>query len=173
MALGLDSGRVELASEHSAWADEFSVERLRILEALAPHIVAIEHVGSTAIPGVPAKPILDIQLGVLSFETAVVCIEPMRSLGYEYRGEYGIPRRHYFVKGDPRTHHAHMLEVDGETWQSMLGFRDALLARPDLAQAYGDAKLNILAMHRDNRAAYQQAKNRVIERILQGLSPRT
>lgn len=166
MALGLDSGRLALVQEHAAWADEFARERERILAILGAHIVAVEHVGSTALPGVPAKPILDIQIGVASFEAAQVCIEPMQSLGYEYRGEYGIPRRHYFAKGAPRTHHVHMLEVDGETWRSMLTFRDALLARPDLAQEYGAAKVELAVTHSNDRTAYQEAKGSVIARLL-------
>ena len=154
-----------LASEHAAWASAFFSERERMLAALGSSIVALEHVGSTAVPGVPAKPILDILIGVVSFELAVVCVEPMQSLGYEYRGEYGIARRHYFVKGAPRTHHVHMLEVDGQAWRSMLGFRDALRAQPELAREYGEAKLALAAASRD-RAAYQSAKDPVVAGIL-------
>ena len=111
MALGLDAGRLALAQEHQAWAGEFVRERQRIPRVLPTHVTVVEHVGSTAVPSVPAKPILDILVGVRSFKRARACIEAMESLGYEYRGEYGIPRRHYFVKGNPRTHHVHMLEV--------------------------------------------------------------
>lgn len=165
MTLGLHSGRLALAEHHLAWAREFQHERARIEAALGPHLTAIEHIGSTAIPGLPAKPILDLQLGVLNFEQACVCIAPLQSLGYEYRGEYGIARRHYFVKGDPRTHHAHMLEVSSENWAKALAFRDALLARPDLVQIYRDAKIAMIAA--GDRAAYQDAKGPVIERILE------
>jgi 8-oxo-dGTP pyrophosphatase MutT (NUDIX family) len=94
----------------------------------------------------------------------------MKSLRYEYRGEYGVPGRHYFVKGSPRTHHVHMLEIGGENWGSMLAFRDALLARPDFAQEYAHAKVSLAATYGDNRAAYQEAKGRVIERIFRRLS---
>lgn len=167
--LGLEGGRVTLASEHSAWVEEFARERQLILSALCADVVAVEHVGSTALPGVPAKPILDIQIGVVSFEEAVICVEPMRRLGYEYRGEYGIARRHYFVKGQPRTHHVHMLEVGGEAWRSMLAFRDALRARPELAGEYSEAKLRLAARYAENRDAYQQAKDEVVAGILRAL----
>jgi GrpB-like predicted nucleotidyltransferase (UPF0157 family) len=158
--------------EHPLWADEFLRERQSILKVLSRHATLVEHVGGTAVPGVPAKPILDILVGVPSFEKARVCIGPMESLGYEYRGEYGIPGRHYFVKGDPRTHHVHILEVGGETWGRMIAFRDALLASPDLAREYATAKLRIAAAHSNNRAAYQRAKDRVIERTLKGTEKR-
>jgi len=170
LALGLDSDRVVLAREHRVWAAEFLCERQRILNSLSGHAAVVEHVGSTAVRGVPAKPILDILIGVASFEKARVCIGPMESLGYEYRGEYGIPGRHYFVKGAPRTHHVHMLEVGGESWGRMIAFRDALLTCPGIANDYADAKLRIAASNSENRAAYQRAKDTVIERILKGLS---
>lgn len=102
-----------LGREHAAWAEEFAREREDILRVLARHATVVEHVGSTAVPGMPAKPILDILVGVPNFEKARVCVGPMESLGYEYRGENGIPGRHYFVKGKPRTHHVHMHEVGG------------------------------------------------------------
>lgn len=170
MTLGLEPGQVRLLQEHRAWTNEFSKERQRILDVLRPYILGVEHVGSTALPGVPAKPVLDIVIEVRSFEQASACIAPMEFLGYEHRGEYGIPRRHYFVKGDPRSHHVHMLEMGGETWRNMLGFRDALLARPRLARRYADAKLSLAAAHQGDRAAYQQMKNRVVDQILQTLS---
>jgi GrpB-like predicted nucleotidyltransferase (UPF0157 family) len=111
-------------------------------------------------------------VGVADFEKARVCIQPMESLGYEHRGEYGIPRRHYFVKGDPRTHHVHMLEMDGETWETMIAFRDTLLTCPDIAQEYADAKLHIADAHSEDRTRYQKAKDQVIERILGGVAIR-
>jgi GrpB-like predicted nucleotidyltransferase (UPF0157 family)/8-oxo-dGTP pyrophosphatase MutT (NUDIX family) len=161
---------LKLLQEHDAWASEFAQERQRIIEVLRPHILGIEHVGSTALPGIPAKPVLDIVIEVPSFEQASACIAPMEFLGYEHRGEHGIPRRHYFVKGNPRTHHVHMLEMGTEMWRNMLAFRDALLSRPALARQYANAKLRLAARHRDDRAAYQQTKDGEVDRILQTLS---
>jgi GrpB-like predicted nucleotidyltransferase (UPF0157 family) len=134
LTLGLESDQLKLLQEHDAWASEFARERQRIAEVLRPYILGIEHVGSTALPSIPAKPVLNILIEVPSFERARATIAPMEFLGYEHRDEYGIPRRHYFVKGNTRTHHVHMLEMGGETWRNMLVFRDALLARPSLAQ---------------------------------------
>ena len=156
-----------LASEHAAWAAAFLRERELLLGALGDAVVAVEHVGSTSVPGVPAKPILDVLIGVVSFEAAVVCVEPMVRLGYEYRGEYGIARRHYFVKGSPRTHHVHLHEVGGEAFGSLLGFRDALRARPELAREYAEAKVRLAAG--GDRKAYQAAKDEVVEGMLRRL----
>jgi GrpB-like predicted nucleotidyltransferase (UPF0157 family) len=166
LTLGLASGTLGFARDHAAWAQESAAEKRRLRAALGDRILAVEHVGSTAVPGVPAKPILDIQTGVLRFEDAVVCVPLMAALGYEYRGEYGIPRRHYFVKGDPRTHHVHMLEIHGEKWASMLAFRDKLRNRPELARIYAEAKARLAQTFPNDRAAYQEQKGDVIAQIL-------
>jgi GrpB-like predicted nucleotidyltransferase (UPF0157 family) len=128
--------------------------------------VDIEHVGSTSIPGVPAKPILDILIGVDDFEAAMAYVPRMESLGYEFRGENGIPRRHYFVKGKPRTHHVHMVERNGELYTITLGFRDALRAAPHLAQEYAERKSVLATQHANDRSAYQAAKDLVVEKLL-------
>jgi GrpB-like predicted nucleotidyltransferase (UPF0157 family) len=164
--LGLPSGEVRLATEHEAWAAAYEGERARILSVIGNDISAIEHVGSTAIPTVPAKPILDILIGVADFDEARGCIAPMIEIGYRYRGENGIPRRHYFVKGDPRTHHVHMVEVESHDWTSTLGFRDLLRSTPYLAGIYARDKESLARLHAGDRAAYQREKDKVVRRIL-------
>lgn len=166
MELGLSAGQVRLTMDHEAWAEAFRQERERILTALGGAVLAVEHAGSTALPGVPAKPILDLLVGVDSFELARACVAPLEALGYRYRGEYGIARRHYFVKGIPRTHHLHMHEVTSEAWRSMVGFRNALRARPELAREYAEAKIRFAEEHASDREAYQAAKDEVIAGIL-------
>jgi len=164
--LGFILQYVWLTNDHEAWAREYRRERSNILRVLEPQIVDIQHIGSTAIPGVPAKPILDIVIGVRSFEEATRCVGPMLDLGYEYRGENGIARRHYFVKGIPRTHHVHVLEMDRGARQQMLLFRDFLLAQPDLAQEYAHEKVCLADAYNHDRASYQRAKDLVIARLL-------
>lgn len=171
MVLGLFSGQVRLARDHGAWAAAFEDEAARIVAVLGDGAVAIEHVGSTSMAGVPAKPILDLLIGVEDFEAARVCVAPMESLGYVFRGEYGITRRHYFVKsadaaGRLRTHHVHMVELGSEMWTVTLRFRDRLRAHADLAAEYGRAKLDLARIHADDRAAYQREKDKVVERLL-------
>lgn len=167
MILGLPSGTVSLHLEHDAWAHAYEREAQRIAAAIGPYILDIRHVGSTAIDGVPAKPILDILVGVGSYEEASICVAPLEELGYEYRGEAGIARRHYFVKGAPRTHHLHMVEKDGPDWTATLAFRDALRRRPELAQEYAAAKEALARRHAKDRDAYQAAKDQVIVAILE------
>jgi GrpB-like predicted nucleotidyltransferase (UPF0157 family) len=166
LVLGLASGYVMLARAHGAWDAAYERERPRIVAALGKLIAGIEHVGSTAIPNVPAKPILDILVGVEDFDEARVCIAPMLAIAYDYRGENGIPRRHYFVKGDPRTHHVHMVEVGSDTWNATLRFRDLLRTHPDVAGEYAREKERLAAAYSDDRETYQREKDRVVERIL-------
>jgi GrpB-like predicted nucleotidyltransferase (UPF0157 family) len=166
MILGLVSGHVSLARAHDAWAAAYERERSKIATALREQVIGIEHVGSTAIPDVPAKPILDILVGVQGFDGARVCIAPMIDIGYSYRGENGIPRRHYFVKGDPRTHHVHMVEIESDDWKATLRFRYLLRTHPDLASEYGREKERLVRVYFDNREAYQREKDKIIESIV-------
>ncbi len=166
MVLGLPAGEVRLLDAHQAWADEFELEKAHIIDAVGDYIREIQHVGSTAIPGVPAKPVLDILVGVDRFEEAGACIAPLGKLGYFHRHEYGIPRRHYFVKGDPRTHHLHMVERDSHHWAMTMAFRDFLRRDAASARAYAEAKRSLAARYPQDRAAYQRGKDEVIAGLL-------
>ena len=163
---GLASGEVSLTRAHDAWSIAYERERVRIVAALGEHLLDIQHVGSTSIPNVPAKPILDILVGVRDFDEATACVVPMIAIGYTYRGENGIPRRHYFVKGNPRTHHVHMVEVGSDTWRVTLRFRDLLRMSPGLASEYAREKERLALLHAGNREVYQREKDTVVESIL-------
>ena len=121
------------------WPVWFSEERGRILGAIGGQIVAVEHIGSTAVPGLGAKPIIDILVGIGRLTEAPACIDPLRSIGYEYfpGHEVEIPERRYFNKGPPhhRACHLHMVEVEGELWKRHLLFRDHLLTHRDAADS--------------------------------------
>ena len=165
-SLGLTSGRVFLAQAHDAWAAAYELAAERIVAALGEHIVRIEHVGSTSIPEVRAKPILDILVGVRDFDDASACVPPMTAIGYTYRGENGIPRRHYFIKGDPRTHHVHMVEVESDDWRETVRFRDLLRMNPGLAGQYARVKERLARIYPNDREAYQREKDKVVRSIL-------
>ena len=169
--LGLEKGTVRLLPWQPAWALLFAAERDRLHAVLGGNVLDIQHVGSTSIPGMPAKPIIDIGIAVASFEAAVVCIEPIVALGYEYRGENGIPRRHYFVRGEPRLFHLHMNEIHGRDWQEQLRFRDALIADPRLAAEYAALKLDLARRFPRDRDAYLDGKAPFIRRLLDSSGP--
>ena len=148
------------------WVRLFAEEKARLQAVIGAYVLDIQHVGSTSVPGMVAKPILDIAIAVRNFEEARVCIPPVESLGYAYKGEFGIPRRHYFVKGEPRTHHIHMNERGSTDWENQVLFRDCLIRHPDLAEEYARLKLELARRFPEDRLAYTDAKAPLIERVL-------
>ena len=167
MSLGLEGGIVRLAPYTPEWCSEFGRERERLFGALRGIAVAIEHVGSTAVPGLRAKPVLDVMLGLPRISLHERALSPMDALGYRYMGEYGIPGRHYFRLGEPCTHHLHMVSFGSEFWLRHLLFRDHLRAHPEVAQAYEAVKLDLAARHPRDRPAYQDGKTDFIESVMQ------
>lgn len=165
--LGLPSGQLQLSPYEPNWSRLFLAEKEQMLVCLGNHILNVQHIGSTSIPGMPAKPILDIGVAVTNFEEAAVCVPLLEQLGYSYKGENGIARRHYFVKGNPRTHHLHMLEVTSADWKHHLLFRDYLRSNPKVAQAYADLKQTLALQFANNRDAYQVGKESFIQTVLQ------
>jgi GrpB-like predicted nucleotidyltransferase (UPF0157 family) len=166
MTLGLVKDTVRVVPYTPEWARLFEEEKSRLLAVIGPYVLDIQHVGSTSIPGMAAKPILDIAIAVRNFEEARVCIAPIEQLGYEYRGEFGIPRRHYFTKGEPRTHHIHMNELGSRDWNNQIDFRDYLIRHPDAAREYAGLKLELAQAHPADRQGYLDGKGPFVERVL-------
>ena len=165
--IGLERGVVRLVPYAAEWVQLFEVEKTALQLVLGAYVLDIQHVGSTAIPGMLAKPIIDIAIAVTDFEQARVCIPLMEGLGYEYRGEQGIPRRHMFAKGNPRTFHVHMLESESLEWQNRLLFRDYLCQHPDAAREYAQLKLQLATQYPQDRVAYTDGKASFIQQLLQ------
>ncbi len=163
--LGLAPGRVDLRPYDESWPQLFEQERRLLQAALGDRILAIEHVGSTAIPGIMAKPVLDIATAVEQFEAAFECVPIVEGLGYDYRGEYGIARRHYFIRGVPRTHQVHMVERGSETWRDFIVFRDRLRRDAELAKTYAELKMALAARYPEDRQAYTEAKAEFIREV--------
>jgi GrpB-like predicted nucleotidyltransferase (UPF0157 family) len=168
--IGLEHDTVRLAPYDPGWGRLYEAERARLRAAVGEHVLDIQHVGSTALPGIVAKPILDIAIAVRSFEAAYACVAPIEALGYAYKGENGIPRRHYFVRRDPETGrtlvHLHMNELDGPDWENQILFRDYLLAHPEAAAQYAALKCDLAAQYPHDREAYTDAKAPFIQHIL-------
>lgn len=154
------------------WPVRFEEERRLIAQALSGLAVAIEHVGSTSVPGLAAKPVIDIMVAIRAFEDGERCVAPLEALRYEYRGDGGIPGRHYFRKGEPRSHHMHMVVYGGEFWERHIAFRDLLRADRALADAYAALKRELAAQHGAGRIAYTEAKTPFIEAALAGQAAR-
>lgn len=166
MTIGLEAGVVRLAAYTPVWQELYQREERAIRGIIGEHVLDIQHVGSTAVPGVVAKPIIDIAVAVAEYEAARVCIEPMEQLGYEYRGPYGIPGRHYFVRGEPRTHHVHMLELDNIEWKRLILFRDALRNDAALVAEYSRLKGRLAEQFPNDRVAYTDGKAAFVNRVI-------
>jgi GrpB-like predicted nucleotidyltransferase (UPF0157 family) len=150
------------------WPAAYERERALIAEALGALLVDVEHFGSTSVPGLGAKPVIDIMAGVRDFHQGLRCVEPMEGLGYQYKGEFGIPGRHYFrkIQDDLRSHQVHMVQAGGEFWRRHLLFRDYLRAHPDEARRYFELKLRLAEEYRHDREGYTEAKSDFIEAAL-------
>jgi len=166
VTLGLPKGTVALVDYDPEWPRLFEEERARLDGALGAAAVGIEHIGSTAVPGLPAKPVLDVAVAVASLAAVGALIGPIGALGYRYLGEYGLPGRHFFQLGDPVTHHLHVVEVAGEHWRVWRTFRDYLRGHPDEAARYADFKRGLAARYASDRDAYTRSKSEFVNDIL-------
>ncbi len=176
MTLGLASGVVGLVPNDPDWATAFSAESARVLAALGELPAHLEHVGSTAVPGLIAKPILDLMLGRPPEQPVERYVPPLEAIGYTYRGEHGLPGRHFFVRiraDEFRTHHLHLVELGSEYWRTHLAFRDYLRSVPARAEAYAALKLELAARYPTDREAYTEGKAAFIRETLQlaGVAP--
>lgn len=167
-ALGLGRTAVALRPYDDRWAELFEVERARLQTALGSDVLAIEHIGSTSVPGLTAKPILDVGVAVEDFEAAFALVPRLEALGYTFRGEQGVARRHYFVRGpdEGRTHHLHMLEQQNPEWRDLLGFRDRLRAQPETVRAYEALKHELAERYPTDRERYTDGKYGFIRAVL-------
>ncbi len=162
------AGSIVVSDYDPNWPALFAQERTRIERALGAFALAIEHVGSTAVPGLPSKPIIDLLVGVRSLEEARQrCIAPLEALGYIYMPEYAswIPGELFFRKGPPGpwTHHLHMMEPSHPNWEARLVFRDYLRAHGEAARAYAEIKRALAAASKDDIEAYRTGKDAFVE----------
>ena len=160
---------VRLMPHDPSWAEQTSTEETRILEAIWPAIIEMHHVGSTAIPGIAAKPIIDL-VGVspdlLTLESARPSLE---DLGYAWHGEYGVEGRRFCTLSDPdsglRRYHLHCYADGDHSIRRHLAFRDYLRARPAMAEAYQHMKRDCADKHPDDSNAYTACKDDWIKRV--------
>ncbi|HEU4562281.1 MAG TPA: GrpB family protein [Longimicrobium sp.] len=163
--LGLDRTVVRVAPYQPAWAELFADEAARLRTALGNRLLAIEHVGSTSVPGLAAKPILDLAASVPSLADGMALLPALQRLGYEHKADPEIPERIYLVKGPPehRTHHLSLADAGSRFWRLHLLFRDLLRAHPALAEEYARLKQELARQHPGDRRAYGAGKKAFID----------
>ena len=165
---------VEIVSYRADWPRVFEAERTALAGIFPPSAFRIEHVGSTAVPGISAKPIIDILVGAGSLAEIEARIPAMEALGYQYVPEHEavLPQRRFLGKPKvhPRRFHVHAVEIDNRFWAEHLLFRDALRADRGLAADYSALKIELAARFGDDREAYTDAKAPFIRAVLQNAS---
>jgi GrpB-like predicted nucleotidyltransferase (UPF0157 family) len=150
------------------WPVRFEVERVALEGAIGEWVIGgIHHVGSTAVPGLEAKPIIDILVGVRDLGTSRACFEPLARLDYQY-APYLPEEMHWFCKPDPanRTHHLHLVPVNSKRYRDELAFRDLLRENQDLAEEYAALKCRLAEHFPNDREAYTEGKTNFIRASL-------
>ena len=153
-----------------AWPAYFQTIRAELTDAFAPDAVAVEHIGSTSVPGLAAKPVLDVLLGTRSLAEIEANISRLEALGYDYvaRHEKVLPERRYFVKAptDALRVHVHGVVQGSSIWRAHIAFRDALRTDADLCARYQILKIKLAAEHAADKTAYTDAKAPFIQSVL-------
>ena len=160
-----------IVSPYSAeWPNCFRAIREELLVVFSPIAVAIEHIGSTSVPGLAAKPVIDVLLGAGSLADVESKIEALDARGYLYVKKYEdvLPMRRYFVKAPAASFriHLHAVEIDSRIWQAHLAFRDALRSDPGLCARYQSLKLQLAHEFADDKAAYSAAKDPFVQSVI-------
>ena len=156
---------IVLVPHDPRWAAQIEAERAAILRACAGRVLDVHHIGSTAIPGIAAKPILDLLPVLRRLEDGPACAQPMRRLGHEYLAKNGIPGRHYFRRRGAEPRNVHMFPAGHPEIARHLRFRDHLRAHPDEARAHEALKRALAARFVEDVLAYAAAKNEFCARI--------
>ena len=154
----------------SDWKDEFEREAGRLRDALGENALRIEHIGSTSIPGMPAKAIIDMMVAVVSLERAKELIPALASLGYVYRPLDTVPERMFFRKErkpDYRTHHLNLAVPDSGFWKKQLAFRDYLRAHPKMAAEYVALKRRLAEAYARTHELDREGKTAFVNRVLE------
>ena len=160
------TSRVQVVPYDEDWPQVFEAEAAQIRAALGGELRVIEHIGSTAVPGLPAKPVIDIAISVESLDD--LDTDAIESLGYTYvpKFEEELPNRRYFTRGD---YHLHVYEEEHEEFLDYVRFRDYLRTHPEDAELYGSLKLKLASEHPEDREAYQEAKAPFVARLVAAL----
>lgn len=167
-AVGLRRGTVRVAHYTELWADEFERERERLDTRLGVRLLAIEHIGSTSIPGLASKPLIDMQAAVESLDQVDDILDVLETMGYAVIPERVYPDRVFLPKGPEqrRTHHLNLVLLDSDRWRDPVTFRDRLRSDPVVRDEYAALKSRLAALHPNDRDAYTDGKADFIAAVL-------
>ena len=164
---------VKLLPYDPRWPAMFAAERDRLMSLVPESFISIQHFGSTAVPGLAAKPVIDILAGVASMAAADSLIEPLCRAHYTTSADFnaGLAERRWLMRwaNGQRTHHLHLVTYGGHEWQRRLAFRDALRSDRKIARRYELLKFKLAALFADDREAYSAAKTEFVQSVIERL----
>lgn len=166
--MGLNRLNVELENYNKNWKKEFEKEKKLLKKIFGDDAIDIQHVGSTAIPGLKAKPIIDIALAVENLDIALKHREELEKEDYNFRGNAGVEGRYFFAKGkeENRTHYLHIEPINSSNWESHILYKKYLLNNPDTIVEYEKLKEELAEKYPNDRKKYTEGKNNFIQNIL-------
>jgi GrpB-like predicted nucleotidyltransferase (UPF0157 family) len=162
----LDNDQVVIVAHDPRWPAAFELEKAVICAALAGMLTDVQHIGSTAIPGLHAKPVIDLLVAVPHFSPVPEYVRRLEPLGYQHGSHPNEAVRIFFRKGAPRTHHLHIVEDGTYEHRRLILFRDYLLRNPETAAAYEELKRDLAARYALDRPRYTESKTEFIESII-------
>lgn len=167
MTIGLKRGLLELVAYDPEWGAFFNKEKNKIRKTVGQFTLAIEHIGSTSIKDMCAKPIIDIAIGLEKYDDGFKCVEGLSKIGYLYLGEHGVPGRHFLrTDSDVVKCHIHMYEITSAEWENHILFRDYLSNHEKEAKEYASLKNDLVKQFGNNREKYTETKAEFINNIL-------
>lgn len=150
-----------------AWARKYRAEKARLAAVLGRRASCIEHIGSTAVQGLPAKPIVDVAVRLPTLRIIPGLLAPLEAMGYRYMGEFGLPGRHFFIKGEPREFHLHLVDGGTDHWDRWLIFRNLLRRNPDLRRRYAHLKRRLAKKYGRRRQKYTASKSDFVNALVE------
>ena len=158
--------KIEIVSHREEWFNKFISEKRILSEALKGHFQHIEHIGSTTVNGLDAKPIIDIAILTENVSKVPMIHELLSKLQYSYHGEYGLPGRHFFIKGKPREFDLHIVDGNTNHWEQWIAFREILKRDREICRRYQDLKYRLLERYQFDREKFTKGKADFIKTIL-------
>lgn len=167
--MGLNRLDVQLEEYNEKWKEGFEEQKKVLKEIFKDDALEIEHVGSTSIPGLKAKPIIDMAIAVKDLDVALKYVDELEKHGYNFRGNAGVEGRYFFAKGpeDNRTHYLHVEPIDSPNWETHVLYKRYLLENPEVVKEYEKLKKELAKKYPNDRKSYTAGKNEFIQKVLE------
>lgn len=167
--VGLSKNSVELYAHSEEWSILFEKEKINVYNCIKEYVVDIQHVGSTSIRDMFAKPIIDIVVAIEHFDDGFKLIDDIESIGYHFKGSLGKSNRFFFWKGTEtnNTHNLHIVQYGDKNWDNLILFRDFINNHSDYRDKYCRLKLDLANKYKEDRDTYTSSKTKFILDVIQ------